>query len=367
MSKLTSKITAVLTLLFIAAVAVLTLIRPSGSGELPQPTLSAVADGSYTSELSSCMTDNLAGRDLWTSANAKLAPQISERIVNGVYIADTMLLDADIAQRPAPSGSAEGINRFAEQYDGAVCFVAVPTSSGVYSDKLPEYLLVNTEEQQISQLYESLDTGIRHIDAFSILKTLSDNYIYYRNDTKWTGYGAYCVYRTVIQKLGFQAVAYDKYTIEHVSGDFRGNLYERSRYSGTKPDILDVYEYASGAKVLSCTATDNSGISRSCPLYDKSRLSSDDKYGMYLGSDAPVLRIATNVNTERRLLLIKDSYADCFVQFLTQHYSEITIVSPDKLTVPLSNLIDVSGYEQTLFLFGVEDLGSSGMFDLINE
>lgn len=367
MSKLTSKITALLVIVFIAAASVFTAIRFIGSGDVPQLSLSALADGSYTDELSSAMTGSFAGRDMWISANARLSAQISERIVNGVYISDNMLLSADFSERTSVSECAGRINAFAEKYEGAICFVAVPTSSGVYTDQLPEYLLVNTEDQQIDSLYAALDPGIRCIDACNILKNLRDNYIYYRSDTKWTGYGAYCVYRTVVQKLGFQPVAYDKYTIEHVSGDFRGNLYDRSRYSGIKPDILDLYEYSSGARVLSCVGTDNSGITRSRTLFDRSMLSSGNMYDMYISSTDPLIRIRTDVNTERRLLLIGDSYADCFVQFLMQHYSEITMISPQQLTVPLSRLLDISDYEQTLFLFGVEDLGDSAVFDLISQ
>ena len=131
--------------------------------------------------------------------------------------------------------------------------------------------------------------------------------------------------------------------------------------------MLDVYDYAAGAQVVSCTKTDNDGKTTDCQLYDKSLLGSCYEYGMYLGDDAPFVRICTSVNNDRRLLLIKDEYADCFVQFLIQHYSEIAIVSPQHMTRSLSSFVNVGDYEQTLFLFGIENLGTDGLLDMITE
>jgi hypothetical protein len=79
-------------------------------------------------------------------------------------------------------------------------------------------------------------------------------------------------------------------------------------------------------------------------------------YSMYLGDTVPVMKIKTNVNNDRKLLVIKDSYGDCFIPFLLQHYGEIAVVSPDVLDKNISQAIDINEYGQTLFLFGIESL-----------
>ena len=173
--------------------------------------------------------------------------------------------------------------------------------------------------------------------------------VFFRNDTKWTSYGAYCIYRTVIQKLGFLPTSYDKYTIRHVTDEFRGNLYDRTLYSDTRADILDIYEYPDGAEVESCMAVYRNGLESEKALYDMDMLESSDMYNMYLGEPEAVIEIETSVNNQRKLLVIKDSYADCFIPFLTQQYSRITVVSPQNMNGSLSDYIDISEYEQTLF------------------
>ncbi len=357
--------TAFLFLAFTVSFLILTLIREKGTlsyqenrplAESPSITWTEAADGTTAKEINSYITDHFAGRSYWMSAKGYIDSKIGEATVNDVFIGENMLLD--ISQPPSDESSeiAAKVNEFASDYDGTVYFAAIPSSTGVYGEILPQYLTFNTEKDMIDRLYSQFDSNIRKIDAYNILKMLNDNYIYYRNDSKWTSYGAYCVYRTVIQKLGFLPIAYDKYTIEHVTADFRGNLYNKSQYTGTKADMLDIYSYDKGSEILSCTGFDEKGKRYPLRLYDKKYIGTNDEYRLYLGDDMPLIKIRTDVNNEKKLLVVKDDYANCFIPFLTQHYSEIAVVSADCLNDIDNALIDAEDYEQTLFLFGIREL-----------
>lgn len=376
MNKIINRITAVIVLLFIAGFLTMTLLREKGTdsyqenrrlAELPEFTLSSLTDGSCTEKLGSCFTDHFAGRSYWLCINGAISANLGESSVNGVYVADDMLLAMPEMDENSFDECISAVNDYAVNYNGIVYFVAVPSSSGVYSERLPQYFDSNSEKELIDSLYNSLESDIRKIDAYNILKMLNDNYIYYRSDSRWTSYGAYCVYRTVIQKLGFLPAAYDKYTIEHVTGDFRGNLYNISQYTGVKSDILDVYSYSGGAEITECVGYNNDGTFYEKKLYDKSYIGTNDMYKLYLGEDAPFVRIRTSVNNEKKLLVIKDDYGDCFIPFLLQHYSEIAVISPDYLENGVSSFINPDDYEQTLFLYGIENLNSSGIFENINK
>ena len=353
----------------LSAVFGLSAVVPSDRQKSGNNNKQGLKDTIFTEDIGKYMISRAAEkmpmREKWLKIDSSLRTHIGERIVNGVYIGEERLLDTGFSERKEISEAAECINSFASGYNGTLYIAAVPSSSGVYGDILPEYLLGDTENQQISRLYDSLGSNIRKIDAYNILKMLKDNYIYYRNDTKWTSYGAYCVYRTVIQKLGFQPTAYDKYTIRHVADNFRGSLYARTLASDTMADLIDIYEYPDGAQVISCMTANENGHIHECSFYDMDKLSSGDMYKMYLGEEAPVIEIETNVNNERRLLVIKDSYANCFIPFLTQHFNRITVVSPEYMEGPLSENIDVSEYEQTLMLFGVENTDRPELFSCI--
>lgn len=378
LNKLASSITAVLTLSVISALGIMTFTGKKAArsftenrklAELPKITAAGLYDGSAAKQLGEYTADQFAGRSSWIYARTRIQAELTEGLVNGVYVSGSRLLDTEISGKNDSvfAENAGYINDFAASYDGTVYFAAIPSSTGVYGDSLPSHLIKRSDSQQINDLYERLGNDIRKIDAYNILKMLKDNYIYYRNDTKWTSYGAYCVYKTVIQKLGFLPTPYDKYTIEHVSDSFRGNLYNRSLSDKPKADILDIYRYHDGAEILSFEKLYNDGTISEGEMFDRSRLDTSYMYSMYLGEDAPVIKIKTSVQNEKRLLVIKDSYGDCFIPFLVQHYSEIAVVSPRELGGRLSDIIDVDPYGQALFLFGIESLDEKMSIEMITE
>lgn len=351
--KITEKITALAVMTFITVSAGTVLFGKNG---IPQIDKKSVSDGTYADKLTEFTAEAFPFREKLRSLGAEITVRTGEPVINGVYITDEHLLSVDTGSPDKIDNATAKINEFAESYGGAVYFAVIPTSAGIYGDVLPSYYIEYTEKQQADRLYEGLSADIRKIDAYTILKMMSDNYIYYRSDRKWTSYGAYCVYRTVIQKLGFIPVSYDKYTIFHVSDSYRGDLYGRTNYMEGKPDILDIYEYDDGTEITSCIGTDSDNVERSISLYDTEAVDSGNPYELYLGEDIPLIKIKTTVNNDRKLLVIGDEFADCFIPFLTKHYSEIAFVSVKFTENGLEKYITPDDYEQTLFIVGIDTI-----------
>ena len=84
---------------------------------------------------------------------------------------------------------------------------------------------------------------------------------------------------------------------------------------------------------------------------------------MYMGAPLPLVKLTTSVNNERKLLVITDDFGACFVPFLTQHYSEIDVVRPSEMSGQMSSIIDPDKYEQVLFLFGIDSMSDSTIFE----
>jgi hypothetical protein len=49
-------------------------------------------------------------------------------------------------------------------------------------------------------------------------------------------------------------------------------------------------------------------------------------YAMFLGGDHPLDYIKTEIDNDRRLLVVKDSYGNAVVPYLTMHFSELYVV-----------------------------------------
>ena len=89
-------------------------------------------------------------------------------------------------------------------------------------------------------------------------------------------------------------------------------------------------------------------------LYDRTALESKDHYTVFFGGNHPRVDIDTTAETGKKLLLFKDSYANCFVQFLTPYYETIVMVDPRYYYDNIDTLIKQAGITEVLYLYNLD-------------
>ena len=178
-----------------------------------------------------------------------------------------------------------------------------------------------------------------------------DNYIYYRNDHHWTSYGAYCAYRKAIELLGQKPVPIEEFYISHSSSDFRGTFYSKCLYNKTEADIIDIFSCKNGAEITDVICNDGISETHYDSIYFMDYLGKKDKYCVFMGENRAYTNIKTNADNGKKLLVIKDSYANSFIPFLTQHYSEIAVIDLRYVKTSIRDFADPDDYDQTLFLY----------------
>lgn len=347
------------TVLLMLIVYIAILINTSLYG-FPKPTMKTISDGSWAQQVEVHLGEQLGFHDTLFRFKTQIDLLIGEKMIRDVYVTEDMLLEKLTAQNTEGiPESAEVLNKFYEKYQIPTYFILVPSASEIYEERLPANAVKEEQETLIRETYANVQTGIRCVDAHNILSSLKDEYIYYRTDTHWTSYGAYCVYQSAIQKMGFTAVPYNRYVISHMSTEFRGDLYQRTLYDGIQADVLDCYTYESGGSIVSVTAYDAEGNSydRGTNLYEMSALQTDTMYEFYLGSSCAMLRICTDLDNGKKLLVYKDDFADCMIPFLVQHYSEICVIDLEQSAEVSMRLADPCDFTQVLFLCSMERWG----------
>ncbi len=293
--------------------------------------------------------------------------QLGNRQRNGIYIGETALYALpNVLSEDALQQTANCINRFYDTYQISACIIAVPDAASFYTEDFPDGMPLVQQKPQIKQFYNAIDMHIRKTDAYYILEAEADDYIYYRTFPYWTSYGAYSVYRSAIQKLGFVPVSYDHYTISHVKNDARGTLYQLCQYESVMPDLIDIYENVDSNPTCKLTTYMlNGDCLQTDTLYDTEALKTEDAYRFYLGGEAPLQIVTTDVKNGKRLLVIKDAWANCMIPFLAQHYEEICLIDVQcgkKLTTLVP---DISVYQQVLFLCHIDTYADTEQFEQV--
>ena len=88
-------------------------------------------------------------------------------------------------------------------------------------------------------------------------------------------------------------------------------------------------------------------------IYDMDALGKKDKYMVFLGGNYPLIRITTPGRNNRKLLIIKDSYANTLVPFLLEHYDEIYMVDPRYYTDSIEKLVRDEHIDNIMILYNV--------------
>lgn len=321
----------------------------------PKLSLENLESGKFMEDAEDYVNDHVIGRDFWVALKAWSERLSGKQENNGVYFGkeDTLLNRLDEPDYDTLMTSAGYVNDLVYNLNVPVYFGIIPSSTEIWSDRLPAGAPTADEKTIIDDLYDTVQTFT--IDMYSALEEHKDEEIYYRTDHHWTSLGAYYGYTGLATALGYTPVPLNDYTETVRSTEFYGTVFSSSGVRWVRPDTISTYVPDDGITVASHTY-DNKGnpVEEPRQLYDTSFLSVKDKYSMFLGGNQP-LGVVKNANNPDgpRLLIIRDSYADSLVPFLTPHFSEIHLLDLRYYKLSIADYIAQNGIDQALVLYSV--------------
>ena len=320
-------------------------------------------NGQFMRDFETYTTDQFIGRDAWVDLKARTERALGKKENNNVYFADNDTLITRFDQ-PAADRVTENlnyVNKFVENVDIPVVFSLIPTQACIWADRLPEGA-PNASQTDLMTQAQGAVTGATWADVYTPLMEHKDEDIFYRTDHHWTSLGAYYGYTGLASALGYTPVPLTDYTPTVRSTEFYGTVFSSSGVRWVKPDTITTYVPDDGITVVSHTY-DNSGnpLEEQRALYVESFLSVKDKYSMFLGGNQS-LGVVTNTNNPDgpKLLIIRDSYADSLVPFLTAHYSEIHLIDPRYYHLSVKDYVEQNGIDQALVLYSVPNFVTDG-------
>ena len=320
-------------------------------------------NGQFMRDFETYTTDQFIGRDAWVDLKARTERALGKKENNNVYFADqdTLITRFDQPDAGDVTDNLNYVNNFVENVDIPVVFSLIPTQACIWADRLPEGAPNASQTDLLSQAQGAV-SGATWADVYTPLMEHKDEDIFYRTDHHWTSLGAYYGYTGLASALGYTPVPLTDYTPTVRSTEFYGTVFSSSGVRWVKPDTITTYVPDDGITVVSHTY-DNSGtpVEEQRALYVESFLSVKDKYSMFLGGNQS-LGVVTNTNNPDgpKLLIIRDSYADSLVPFLTAHYSEIHLIDPRYYHLSVKDYVEQNGIDQALVLYSVPNFVTDG-------
>ncbi len=253
---------------------------------------------------------------------------------------------------------AGAVNNLAEALGQDVrTFSLVTPNGGEFYSPESMHEGLHSQKAMIDLCYENLQSGVIPVDAYSALAQHADEYLYFRTDHHWTQLGAYYAYTKFCSAAGFEAEPLDSFQTGEYQ-NFVGSMYTftsgypQSQVLKDNPDTLTYYLpiYETHAKYYA-DATLQNGVPISV-VYTKLSEQTTNKYLCFIGGDTPVC-IIDSAAEGGVCMVLKESYGNAFVPFLTSHYSKIIVIDPREFNRDGKPSLDLAAFAAEQ---GVDDL-----------
>ena len=336
----------------------------------PELTLSGIESGRFMEQYESYQSDQIAGRDLWVQLKTRVDLLMGKRESNGVYKGKSKYLMEDIKtpNQEQMEHNLASMCSFQEAYpDIPMYMMLVPNAANVLSDKLPSFAVTRDQDKDFAEIQKALKGHLTWVDVSSAMKDHKSENIYYHTDHHWTSLGAKYGYEALAEALQLDTSKEVELKPYAVSDSFNGTLSATSGYETGYEEPMYVYlpkEEGTGPEVVVSYVEEQE---KKATLYDTSKLKGKDKYAMFLGGNSGLIDIRTTADSTDRLLIVKDSYANSLVPFLTPYYREIFMVDPRYYYGDIHEIMENNKITSVLFLYNgntfVEDNSISGVLE----
>lgn len=336
--------------------------------EKPEFSLSNYMEGRYESKLETYVNDQFLLRNAFIKIKATADVTAGKLESNGVYrCKDNYLMEElTVPSDKLLENTLSSLKQFKRQYKKLdAFFLLAPNAGNILEEKLPNFTRLNDQDQSMDKFFKEIKrygyTPIDVRDTFA--KHTEDTQIYYRTDHHWTTDGAYLAYKQAVKKMKLtDEVTYKPYVVKN---DFRGTLASKSGFVNGVNDAIKIYmpykdkDYNNSVIYYADTKT------KTTEFYQLDNLDTKNAYTVFGGSNHPMYTIKTPTKSSKRLLLVKDSYANSFIPFLAQSYREIVVVDPRYFFDNIDDIIKAEEITEVMFLYNANTFFNDNSLEMM--
>lgn len=325
--------------------------------QCPAFSVKALLNGTWFGDLSEYVQDQVAFRDglidLESAFNNLVFAKTEE---GGILLGKdgwmfTKLFDISDSTQKQLDKNLQAVTSFASRHPGKVTFLLAPSASVIYPEMLPAGAPMVDENAMLNDIFAQVSSTADVIDMRPVFTQQKEQYLYYKTDHHWTTQGAYLAYEQFCQLKGLSPFDTNAYQAESVPG-FYGTHYSATRRWNVQPDTITYYPLDNPMTIFDIGAETEYTPRTTESMINTEKFGTRDKYAAFLDGNNGYSVIEGN--GEGSILVVKDSYANCFVPFLTANYEKIGVVDLRNFSYGLDSTIESEGYDQILILYNFQ-------------
>lgn len=317
----------------------------------PELSAETLRSGRFGDDAETWCADHLPGRDFFVTVNAHALRLANLQVTQPIYVGQS----GRLYERPAVNDPAvirrnmEAINAFAEAVGQKVDLLLVPSAGCLLREDIRGLADDYPDEELIAAAAALAGDRVRPLSLLPLFQAAEDPAaLYYRTDHHWTSLGAYLAADFYTGVSGRSLPPAEDYSVTREDG-FRGTTYARACLWETPAESLELWN--GGGRYEVCFSEREGSFDR---LFFPERLTEEDKYPVWLDGNHPLVRIRNlDPEAEGRILVIRDSYANCMGCFLADAWREVVLADLRYYRQPLTELCREEAFDQILVLYSV--------------
>ena len=318
----------------------------------PEISAESLLSGTFMTKFEEFSLDQFPLRDAFRTMKSLFHYNVlNQRDNNGIYLTDGFAVKQEYPLDPESLyHAAERFNHLYEKY---------LTDSDVYLAIVPDKGQYLAEDSgHLSLHFGKLNTILRDqmpwatpIDLYGGL----DADDYYRTDVHWRQENLFDAAGVICDALGAAAPAPEDYMVTALERPFYGVYYGQAALP-MEPETMYVLE---SDLLKDCRVYDyESG--QDTDIYNMEKLSSRDLYDVFLSGSRSLLTIENpHGETDRELIIFRDSFGSSLAPLLVNSYAKVTLVDIRYIQIDvLDRFLDFHG-QDVLLLYSVPVLNNS--------
>ena len=327
------------------------------AAQFPAFSVEALLDGRWQSGFARWMQDQFLLRDAWINTQRAADEIVFQKAEEGGILLGkdrwmfTKLFTIDDATRQQTAKNVQAVAEFAARYPGKVTFLLAPSASVIYPEALPAGAPMADENALLDDIFAQVGESAAVIDLREPFTARRDEYLYFKTDHHWTTNGAYRAYEQFCALKGltpFDRDAHEAVTVE----DFQGTHYSATRLWDVENDTITYYPLPNQMTIYNITGEAQYEPMTTENLINTDKFATRDKYAAFLDGNNGYSVIEGD--GEGNILVVKDSYANSFIPYLTANYEKIGVVDFRNFKYGLDSTIGREGYDEVLILYNFQ-------------
>lgn len=336
--------------------------------ETPELSWDNILSGKFQDGLEDYLRDQVCFRDGWITVKTGIQKACGDTDIGGAYVGKDGYDFEKITPEDVDEKQVDRNIKAVEDYfmtasetidKQKLSFLLVPTSGLVMQEKLPKNARLFDQAKYIDQVQKAMK-DYNFVDVRDTLMDHNEEYIYYKTDHHWTSAGACLAYDVWSEHTGGEAEKKDELAENVVSDKFRGSLYSKILDADSAYDEIWTYglqkDDAFGSKDCIVTIDEKQQLDS---IYDDEKLQEKDKYAYFLGGNYGQVHIqnqkAASKAKGKNILIIKDSFANSFVPFVTQDYENIYMVDLRYYNGDMKSYLQEHNITDVLVLYNISN------------